>query len=367
MLDVRTTDTQLAQLMRSVAVKASEMSEALDLLLVANLLEGPMVDLGPDGILNAAQYYTRRQVDEIIRSFQELGVSVHTFFNEPDFIAAVIGRDGYGDARRRIVYTMAEGGTGSGRRALIPALCNLLSLPVLNSGAHACSIARHKFHASAVLRQVGVRVPDTWQFNAGSWVGGLRPNFGLRVILKPMWESMCIGIDEDSVQTVDAEFDAFLRDKHLRLGQPVLVQEFVSGDEVGVPLARIGSTYALPPVAFRQRDGTPFGARPKTFRDQNVERNVSFVPFEASEALGDALRSTAVLAFDALDMSGAGRIDFRVDVDGRAWVFDTNESPPPVARTAYAASMEHLGFSVGEMLAVWLGVCLLEFGLISGV
>jgi D-alanine-D-alanine ligase len=178
---------------------------------------------------------------------------------------------------------------------------------------------------------------------------------------------MCIGIGDDSIQVVDAGFEAFVCDRNRRFAQPVLVQEFVSGEEVGVPLARLGSTYALVPIAFRQANGEPFGSRPKTFRDMAIEHNTSLAPFESSDALGTALRRTAILSFDSLGMAGVGRIDFRIDADGRAWVFDTNESPPPVRGTSYATAMESLGFSVQEMLTVWLGICLLDFGLISGV
>jgi D-alanine-D-alanine ligase len=357
-----TGDHQLAALMRTVADRALERSADLELLFVTNLHTGVEGDLGPDGVLNAAQFYTRRQADDIIRSFQSLGLTVTSFFNEVDFISAVT-RAMTPTTRRRLVYTTAEGGTGSGRRALIPALCNLLSLPFLNSSAHASTLARHKFHANAVLRRVGVRVPETWHFAAGRWIADLAPLLGTRVIVKPMWESMCIGVSDDSVRIVDGGFAEFVTEREHRFNQPVLVQEFVSGDEVGVPVARIGATHALPPVAFCQADGEPFAGRPRTFEDEILTHNVSLIPYPPSQPLAEA----AVLAFDALGMSGAGRIDFRVDVDGRGWVFDTNESPPPLADTSYATSMQRLGFDLEEMLAVWLGICLLDFGLISAV
>ena len=66
-------------------------------------------------------------------------------------------------------------------------------------------------------------------------------------------------------------------------------------------------------------------------------------------------------------MSGVGRMDFRVDPDGRAWLFDTNESPPPLAGTSYAVAMQALGLDVSDMLAVWIGVCLRRAGILSGV
>jgi D-alanine-D-alanine ligase len=359
--------SDLAELLRAVARRMLEMSYELRLLFVTNLRTGEFTDLGPNGVMNSAQYYTQRQADEMIRSFQEIGLTVEPYFSEVDFVEALVHEEGASDPRQRVVYTTAEGGSGSGRRALIPALCNLLSVPALNSGAHASSMVRHKFHAYAVLRHAGVRIPETWQFGDGRWTGGLAPATGTRVIVKPTYESMGIGVDDDSVQIVDADFDSFVGEKTRKFGQPAVVQEFISGEEVGVPVARIGSTYALPPIAQRRANGERYDQHPKTFRDEFLKHDLSHAEFEAPRAQIDALRDAAVLAFDSLDMKGVGRIDFRVDADGRAWVIDTNGEPPPLSKTCWAVAMGLLGFSLHELLAVWVGICLFDYELISGV
>jgi D-alanine-D-alanine ligase len=228
-------------------------------------------------------------------------------------------------------------------------------------------MVRHKFHSYAVLRSVGVRVPDTWLFTDGTWIGGLSPAPGSRVIVKPIYESMGIGVAQDSVSIVDDSFRAYLEEKQLSFGQPALVQEFISGEEVGVPVARIGSVHALPPVAQRRADGTSYAGVPKTFRDEHLDGDISLARFEAPASQLLALRQAAALAFESLEMKGAGRIDFRVDADGRAWAFDTNGEPPPLANTSWAFSMGMLGLSFRDMLALWVGMCMLDHDLISGV
>lgn len=354
----------IAGLMRTVARETLAAAPGVHMMFVTNIHEGEVADLGPDGLLNTAQYYTRRQANEIIGSFQGLGVTVEAFFSEVEFITALVRTDETDNGRQKVVYTTAEAGQGAGRRALIPALCNLLDVPVLNSGPHACSLARHKFHANAVLRRMGVRAPETWQFGGERWAGDLQPLEGARVIVKPTYESMSIGVGEDSVQIVGDDFEEFVRQKHRRFDQAVLVQEFVSGEEVAVPIVRLGTSYALPAIAFRRRNGDLFGRLPRTFRDEVLELDLSLIPFEAEGPQYSALQRQAIRAFDALEMSGIGRIDLRVDEDGRAWVFDTNTSPPPIGGTSFAMAMESLGFSVDEMRAVWLGTCLAEYGLL---
>jgi D-alanine-D-alanine ligase len=352
--------------MRQLIELTQAVAPSVHLVFVTNLRSGELRDIGPDGVDNEAQYYTLLEAEGIIRSFQSLGVTVESHFNERDFLSAAVGLHDRLHGRQPVVYTAAEGGTGSGRRALIPAVCNLLSFPVLNSGPHACSIARHKMHANAVLERAAVRVPATWMFKDGAWLGS-RPARGARVIVKPTYESMAIGVEESSVCTIDDAFDALVRAKHRQFRQPVIVQEFITGEEVGVPIVRIGKTYALPVVAFRRADGSLFGSRPRTFHAENIDQDTSFALYEAQSTAYQALQEQAVAAFDALEMDGVGRIDFRIDADGRSWAFDTNESPPPMASTSYAYSMQSLGFSFTDMLTVWVGACLLEAGLISRV
>ncbi len=355
---------QVVAAMSTLADRAVQFAPNLTLLFVTNIRDGELIDLGPQGISNIAQYYTREQADAVIQAFQDLGVTVEAFFSEGDFIARVT--DGKPSGRPEIVYTTAEGGSGIDRRALIPSLCGLLGLPVLNSGAHASTLARHKLHANAVLRRFNVRVPDTWQFGDAGWIGARGPAIGTRAIIKPAFESMCIGIDDSSVQIVDAGFNDLVRTRFEAFSQPVIVQEFVSGDEVGVPLVQLGSTHALQVLEVQRGNGERFGDRPQTFKD-HVFSDIVHVPYPATPELTGMIQNAAKLAFDVLGMSGIGRVDFRVDADGRPWAFDTNEAPAPLAKTSYGTAMQELGFPLRRMLAVWLGIGLVKAGLISGI
>jgi D-alanine-D-alanine ligase len=365
--DIQAEYADLVRVIRSVVERTLEAARDFRLLFVTNVRTGEFIDLGPDGVMNSAQYYTQLQADAMIRSFQDIGMTVEAYFSELELFHALANEDPACDPRQRIVYSTAEGGTGSGRRALIPALCSMMRVPALNCGAHASSMVRHKFHAYAVLRHAGVRIPDTWQFWEGRWSGGSCPPRGARVIVKPTYESMGIGVDEDSVQIVDAGIDTFVAEKTRKFAQPAVVQEFVSGEEVGVPVAKIGATYALPPIAQRRADGQQYGQRPKTFGDEFLRHDLSHAPFKPGAVASEALRNAAVLAFDALDMKGVGRIDFRIDSDGRAWVIDTNGEPPPLEKTCWSAAMDLLGFPLNDLLALWVGICLDEHELISGI
>lgn len=359
-------DPEIGELFRRLIEKALAVSDETRLLFVTNVRSDAVpTDLGPTGVNNSVQFYSQREADEIVRSFRSLGLTVEPFFSEVDLIDN-LRSDRARDPRARIVYTTAEAGTGSGRRALIPALCRLLDVPIMNCGAHAATLVRHKYHAYCVLVEAGVRIPRTWQYKASGWESERGPADGLRVIVKPVYESMGIGVTDESVRIVDSEFEGFVADRVERFGQPAIVQEFVTGEEVAVPVARVGEkTVALPPISQLRSSGDPYWSEPKTFRDEHVVRDLSHAPYRASSVQVTAMRRAAAAAFDALEMKGVGRIDFRVDADGRAWVFDTNGEPPPLPKTSWSAAMEMLGFEMSDLLALWLGIGLLEHRLIS--
>lgn len=355
----------LREELRALATATLNRASEIELLFVTSLREdGELADVGPHGVDNAAQSYTRQQAEEIVRSLQGLGVAVRAFLDERDFIRFALELEPESTMRLRVAYTTAEGGTGPGRRALVPSVCDLVGLPILQSPAHASVLARHKFHAHAVLERAGLRSPKTWVFDRGAWGPGGQPAIGDKIIVKPVWESMCIGVDDDSVVTVSRSIDRIMADRADWLRQPLVAQEFVSGAEVGVPVLRLGEPKALPAIAFLRADGRPFDNYPKTFRDEVIEHDTSVAAYVCSEEQSEALGTAAARAFEALDMAGAGRIDFRIDRDGRAWIFDTNEAPPPLQGTSWALAAELVGLSFTEMLAVWLGAALAARGLL---
>jgi len=97
----------------------------------------------------------------------------------------------------------------------------------------------------------------------------------------------------------------------------------------------------------------------RTFSDECVTGSVRYYTDLDLHDSGIAnFQDRARVAFLALEMNGMGRIDCRIDEDGRYWVFDTNESPPPLPGTSYLTSMEALGLGYQDMLAAWLGSAL---------
>lgn len=364
----QTGDNSLKPRINGLLSAYRKIASDVSLIFVTNIRSGSLVDLDAGGVVNHAQHYTQVQADEIIRSFQSTGMHVLSYFSEEEFIRAALDGSIERHAKRlRLVFSAAEGGTGAGRRALVPAFCNLIGLPICNSGPHGCSVARHKFHANAILNSVGLRVPSAWLCTPrGEWIAGRKPPLGTKVIVKPTYESMAIGVNESSVQTVDESFDEFATVKAQAFRQSASIQEFISGYEVGVPIIEIDRVCALPVVGFKLAESTRFGGRPRTFEDENLSGQLGHFLFDVVPVEQyRKIQRDAVTAFSSLEMAGMGRIDMRIDEDGRCWIFDTNESPPPLHKTAYAFALSKLGFDTNDMLALWSAVTLYRIGILK--
>lgn len=333
----------------------------LTVLFVANLFDGEKIDLDDDGISDTAQYYSSAQISVVKNGFLSLGVRFEAFLSEQAFMSEALKGKFASSDQQFLVFACSEGGAGSGKRALLPAFCRLMGIPSFPSGAHACSIARHKFHANSVLDRVGVRTPRTWMYCGNDfWMGDDAPPLGTKVILKPTYESNSIGIDDQSVVIAAPGYLDEIERRYHSFRQPVIVQQFISGVEVAAPILQLGGyTTCLPCVGFETPKGRKMLGTNRTFSDECVTGSVRYyTDVDLHESVIESFQMSARMAFLALEMSGMGRIDCRVDEDGRFWIFDTNESPPPLPGTSYLASLESIGLGYEDMLAAWLGSAL---------
>jgi D-alanine-D-alanine ligase len=69
-------------------------------------------------------------------------------------------------------------------------------------------------------------------------------------------------------------------------------------------------------------------------------------PADVSDALATELRRLALAAWRAIGGTGYGRVDFRVDDEGRPWILEVNANPDlapdaGLARMARAADLDH--------------------------
>jgi D-alanine-D-alanine ligase len=291
----------------------------------------------------ATEFLSDAELDEVISMFYSAGFTYEIFTDEIDFIRYIINKQI--DSQSIIVYNSAQSGSGAGRKSLIPALCNLLSLPITGSDPYVVGLCRNKYHVNKLLRSLGLSVPSSWLYSI-DWVNDRPPN-GQKIILKPNYESSSIGIDLNSVFTVNGidKTEKEIAKRENALSQPILVQEFISGYEVEVPIVSVnGEVLSFPPVGLTLHDDTQQMGDSILDYEHIYADNYSFFDFEKTCLNIDEIKTSAKIAAKSLGINGLGRIDFRITPSGEFFITDVSTNPHFITHSSVHYALDLLGF-----------------------
>jgi D-alanine-D-alanine ligase len=259
-----------------------------------------------------------------------------------------------------LVFNIAEGMRGADREAQLPAMLEMLGIPYTGSGPLSLALCLHKGKAKEILAWHGIPTPAFQVMTTPD--EPLAASLQFPLIAKLLHEGSSMGLSYRSVVETPqalAERIAYLRRVYQ---QPVLVEQFIDGQEFTVPVLGNAPPRALPVIEVRfkgPRNITLFqpddpvirmlararGQRlvsPAAFRFSNGQEEVlvraetgeevlvpvalteSICPAEISAALTAALQETALRAFRALECRDWCRIDMRLGADGVPHVLELN-------------------------------------------
>lgn len=303
------------------------------------------------------EFFAENEYEEIITAFRDNGFYVEFHQNENVFFQWYLSGGVQRLSQKHFcVYTAASGGKGPGRKALIPAFCNLNGLPITSSNAYVVSLCRHKYHFSQLLHQHGLPVPSTWLFSKHyGWLINRKPPIGTVLLAKPSYESASIGIDYNSrFQYSD---DGILITLSERFDQPITVQQFVKGYEVEVPLVvHKGKVLAPQPIGLTLNGEKLLGDK---FLTYDIVYNDGYQFYEFNE-LGDQvnqkLLTTAIDVATTIGIEGFGRVDFRVTEKGEHFIMDVSTYPHIIRHSSFWHLFKQNGFDYQDIFGLLIGL-----------
>jgi D-alanine-D-alanine ligase len=248
-----------------------------------------------------------------------------------------------------LAFNLCEGIDGVA--ALEPAVIAVLELfgvPYTGSSSATTSLTLRKHVVNSLLEREGLPVPP-WRLS--------RPDatidpIGFPAICKPAAEDASIGIEQRSVVRSARALTTRLREMHQRWDD-VLVQQYVDGREVNVGI--LGDEVL--PVAE-----IDFGAMPK-----GMWRIVSYTskwhvgsdedlgaaprcPADLPESVTADCQRIALAAWRAVGGTGYGRVDMRIDAEGRPWVLEVNANPDIAPDAGLARMARTAGIDYSQMI-----------------
>lgn len=263
-----------------------------------------------------------------------------------------------------VVFNLVESLAGTDR--LMPAatlLLDVLELPYTGCGTETLLATSNKPAAKERLLQAGLPSAP-WLIDEASRITA--PAFhGLhslaqwdRCILKPVWEHASVGMNDDCIlaTTKPEEVLEVLREKQQETRRPYFAEMFIDGREfnLSVLAGEKGEPIVLPPAEIdfsAYPPGKPriVGERAKwdveSFEYRGTPRTFDFHPAEVP--LLAQLRFQARRCWQAFNLRGYARVDFRIDAQGRPWILEINANPCLAPDAGFAAALDHEGIPFG--------------------
>jgi D-alanine-D-alanine ligase len=263
-----------------------------------------------------AEFDSAVTIDAIAGALSSLGHGVDRIGHVRALAARLVAGD-----RWDLVFNIAEGVAGFGRESQVPALLEAYGVPYTFSDPLVCALTLHKGMAKHVARGCGVPTPDFALVATPDEVAAL--NLPLPLFVKPAGEGSSKGVTAKSLVRSRAELRATCVELLVEYRQPVLVEAYLSGREFTVGILGTGSVArVLATLEVALRVGADEGAY--SYRNKANWRELVEYKLLAADALRREVEEVALATWRCLGCRDAGRVDVRLDGDGRAQMLEVN-------------------------------------------
>lgn len=264
-------------------------------------------DMEHTDALHITESITAIEHESIMRSFKMIADYTYSYSSEHEFIHAISHLKN--DHRYVLVYSMAQNINGVGRRALIPLLCRYYNLINLSSDEYASFLSGNKRLMQTLLEPVSIlQFPKTIYLNQKSihlFKNNIKSIRQGKYMLKPIDESASIGLKK--FELCNGNENQLYREllDYSKQFNSFCIQEFIEGDEIEVPVIKIGEDYFCPGVCQ-----IIFGNN-EDFLDYDTigMDSYEFAPYYDAN---DRFINSAICVAHQLHFNCIGRIDFRV-------------------------------------------------------
>jgi D-alanine-D-alanine ligase len=312
---------------------------------------------GPDDLQE--EYDSPATIEAIAAVLRGVGHEVQLLGDGREFLERILAEP------PDLVFNIAEGqGIARSREARVPAVLEMLGIPYTGADPLTLAVTLDKDCAKRLVQSAGVAVPSWIVIDPHQDPSSVlqRRRVPFPVVVKPAWEGSSKGIrnkclverPEDLLPVVEA-----LRRDHW---QPVLVEEFIKGDELTVGV--IGND---PPQVLGVMRVLPQRATDRFIYSLEVKRDyLRQVRYECPARLTpettQAVHQAALTAYRILGCRDVSRVDFRLR-DGVPYFLEVNPLPGVNPESSDLVIMAKLlGLSHAQLIEAILNAGLRRLG-----
>jgi D-alanine-D-alanine ligase len=254
-----------------------------------------------------------------------------------------------------LVFNLSESFGGNDTADVcIAGYLELLNRPYTGAGVHGLMLAQDKAVAKKIFAFHGIHTPVFAKVFRGRL--DFSHHLEFPVIVKPAREDGSIGIEFNAVVNSIRELMERIDWLHQNFDSPVMIEEYVDGREIYVGVIGNEAPTALPVIELdlsKLPEGRPriAGAEVKWGKGTRAYRDTkSIFPEDLSEETLASLQQTAVAAYQALELRDYGRVDMRLQPDGRIALIEVNPNPWLASKSEFAMAGRKSGRTYSELV-----------------
>jgi D-alanine-D-alanine ligase len=258
---------------------------------------------------------------------------------EPSFIDEILA------AKPDVVFIALHG--KGGEDGSIQGFLETLGIPYTHSGVESSALAMDKQVSKILYCAYDLATPafsmvTQGDFSAEKDADSLLQSIGLPCVVKPVGDGSSLGV---SIPKTREEFLCAL-DEGFKIGEVLMIEEFVSGVEVTVPV--LGNTreelLALPVIEIIPKN---------EFYDYEAKYteggSTHIIPARITQEEMAICQQIAIEAHEVLGCAGVSRTDLIVSADGTPWLIETNTIPGMTHTSLIPEDAKAAGLTLGEL------------------
>ena len=282
------------------------------------------------GGLSAEREISLQSGNAVLTALQNNGVDAHAV----DVGENIINELDKGNFQRAFIVLHGRGGEDG----TIQGLLEIMRLPYTGSGVMASSIAMDKLKTKQIWQAMGLPTPGFFIIDSQQSCEQALETLGLPLIIKPVLEGSSIGISK-----VENREELLPSWKKAQLcGGHVIAESWIEGNEYTAALL---DDQVLPMIKLKTSH---------KFYDYDAKYDADDTQYICPCGLADdreaVLAELTKNAFDAVNASAWGRVDFIVDENDQPWLIEVNTVPGMTGHSLVPMAAKQAGLSFDDLV-----------------
>jgi D-alanine-D-alanine ligase len=248
-----------------------------------------------------------------------------------------------------IVFNISEGLSGRNRESQVPMLLEMAGIPFVGADALTLALTLDKVMAKKIFIAEGIPTPRFFEVKSCEELASTN-HHKFPLIVKPRFEGSSKGLSENSrvenTEGLKKQVDYIVR----TYKQPALIEEFISGQEFTVAIVGNDKPEVLPIVQIKIDGRLKLNEKFYTFARITSNRLEYICPARIPQDLKKKINDLALKTYKAVECRDFGRVDFRVDNEGRPYVLEINPLPSLSTEDVFMLLAKTIGISYEEMI-----------------